>query len=217
MNKQEPPSDATIKIPRSGPFHQYVLQTFAETGHSPTLEHIRDRFSLRTLSEADAMVAALELAGSIHRNPGDGAITHAYPFSNEPTAHRVLLAGGPQVYAMCAIDALGMPFMLRRDADIVSTCARCGVEVRVEVRSGRVTAYAPSDVTVWLGEMSEGCVAATDLCPDLNFFCSPVCVDAWTIVRPDTRGERLNFDEALTRGRQVFEGLLYGTDDCCAE
>lgn len=206
-----------VSIPRGDALHQFVLETFAATGQSPTLEQIRERFSLRTLSEADAMVAALERAGSIHRNPGDGAITHAYPFSNEPTAHRVRLADGPEVFAMCAIDALGMPFMLRKDADVLSTCVGCGAEVRVNVRDGHVTAHTPPDVAVWLGEMSEGCVAATDLCPDLNFFCSPACIDAWTSAHPEKHGQRLNLDEALTRGRQVFEGLLYGTDGCCAE
>lgn len=209
MSEQQPPPDATIKIPRGGPLHQFVLETFAATGQSPTVEQIRDRFSLPTLSEADAMVAAVERAGSIHRDPGDGAITHAYPFSNEPTSHRVRLAGGPEVFAMCAIDALGMPFMLRRDADIISLCAGCGTEVRVEVRGGHVTAYAPSDVTVWLGEMSEGCVAATDLCPDLNFFCSTACIDAWISAHPGKLGERLDFEDAVSRGRHLFESLLY--------
>lgn len=213
----KPASVTTVSIPRGDGLHQFVLETFAATGQSPTLEQIQERFSLRTLSEADAMVAALERVGSIHRNAGDGAITHAYPFSNEPTAHRVRLAGGPEVYAMCAIDALGMPFMLRKDADIVSACPECDMEVRVEVRGGHVTAHRPSDVAIWLGEMSEGCVAATDLCPDLNFFCSPTCIDAWTIAHPAKHGERLNFDEAVTRGRQAFEGLLYGTGDCCTE
>ena len=116
---------------------------------------------------------------------------------------------------MCAIDALGMPFMLRKGADIASSCAGCGTEVGVEVRGGHVTAYAPADVVVWIGEMSEGCVAATDLCPDLNFFCSSVCIGAWSRAHPEKRGEQLDFEEAVKRGRQVFEGLLGGSGNCC--
>jgi hypothetical protein len=213
MNRREPPSDAIVEIPRGGPLHQFVLEAFAATGHSPTVEQIRERFFLRTLAEADAMVATLERAGSIHRDPGDGAITHAYPFSNEPTTHRVLVAGGPQVYAMCAIDALGMPFMLRRDAEITSACAGCGAEVHADVRGGQVTGYTPSDVTVWLGEMSEDCVVATDVCPDLNFFCSSACVDSWAAAHPEKLGERLSFEDAVSRGRHVFENLLYLESD----
>jgi hypothetical protein len=213
VNQERPPSDAFVKIPRGGPIHQYVLETFAATGHSPTVVQIRERFSLRTLGEADAMIAALQRAGSIHRSEGHGAITHAYPFSNEPTAHHVLLRGGPEVFAMCAIDALGMPFMLRKDADIVSTCAGCRAEVRVAVRDGDVKSYAPIETLVWVGQMSKGCVAATDLCPDLNFFCSSACIDAWTSAHPGKLGERLSFEDAVSWGRQVFEDLLYTDGD----
>ncbi|TAK55090.1 MAG: hypothetical protein EPO22_14870, partial [Dehalococcoidia bacterium] len=66
---------------------------------------------------------------------------------------------------MCAIDALGMPFMLRRDAQIVSSCAGCGADVRVQVRDGAIS-HAPVETMVWVGQMSRSCVAATDLCPD---------------------------------------------------
>jgi len=37
----------------------------------------------------------------------DGQITVAYPFSAAPTRHRVRLGDRVDVYAMCAIDALG--------------------------------------------------------------------------------------------------------------
>ncbi len=205
------------ELPADDDLHRFVLQTFATTGRSPTLEHIQDRFGLPSVDDADRRVSELERRGVIHRNPGDRLITHAYPFSNDTTAHRVRLTGGAEVYAMCAIDALGMPFMLRKDAEIISACAQCGQDVHIYVRDGRVATYAPADVAVWLGEMSAGCVAATDLCPDLNFFCSPTCIDAWTSAHPEKHGERLNFDEALTRGRQVFEGLMYGPDECCSD
>src|SRR5215831_684656 len=107
-------------IPQGGALHRFILETFARTGHSPTLEDIQHKFVLSSIKEADSRVAELERRGSVHRNPGDREITHAYPFSNEPTSHRVQLANGPQVYAMCAIDALGMPFMLKKDAKIRS-------------------------------------------------------------------------------------------------
>jgi hypothetical protein len=42
----------------------------------------------------------------------DGQIRAAYPFSAAPTAIQVSWPGGPQVHAMCAIDALGMSAML---------------------------------------------------------------------------------------------------------
>ncbi len=36
-------------------------------------------------------------------------VSVAYPFSGFPTPHMVTLDGGVRVYAMCAIDALGIP------------------------------------------------------------------------------------------------------------
>lgn len=199
--------DPIVTFPWRDPLHVFVLETFAATGKSPTLEDIRGRFDLATISDAESRVSELERSGAIHRGPGDSLITHAYPFSNEPTAHRVRLAEGPEVYSMCAIDALGMPFMLRRDAEIVSRCAGCGADVQIEVREREIVRHEPAGIVVWLAERVEGCVAATDLCPDLNFFCSPDHLARW---RDDAgaRGEQLTLADALTRGRGVFERLL---------
>jgi len=194
-----------------GDLHRFVLETFATTGRSPTLEEVRRRFSLATVGDAEAMVEELARSGAVHRNPGDRGITHAYPFSDEATAHRVRIAGGPEVYAMCAIDALGMPFMLRRDADIASACESCGADVTVAVRDGRAASWAPDGIMVWMKEAGAGCVAATDLCPDLNFFCSPACASAWAAAHPEQHGEQIGLAEALARGRQVFEALLFGS------
>lgn len=201
-------SKEIINLPAGDPLHVFILESFARTGRSPTLAQIRERFQLSSLAEAEQMVSALERSGAIHRNPGDPLITHAYPFSNEPTAHRVRLADGPEVYSMCAIDALGMPFMLHRDADIASRCEGCGADVRVSVRGSEIASYEPAGIAVWLAERGEGCLAATDLCPDLNFFCSMEHVTRWASDHPQKQGQRLTLEEGLTRGRQVFERLL---------
>jgi hypothetical protein len=52
-------------------------------------------------------LAALAAADLVHTDPATGRISVAYPFSGRPTSHRVGLAGGPTVSAMCALDALG--------------------------------------------------------------------------------------------------------------
>jgi hypothetical protein len=207
MSRREQARKEIVAFPRRDPLHLFILESFAATGCSPSLEEIRERFELSTLGEAEAQVSALERSGTIHRNPGDTAISHAYPFSNEPTAHRVRLADGPEVYSMCAIDALGMPFMLRRDADIVSRCEGCGADVWIEVRGREIANHEPTDIAVWLAEHRDGCVAATDLCPDLNFFCSPDHLTRWRD-RAGASGAQLSLNEALTRGREIFERLM---------
>jgi len=195
-------------IPQGGPVHRYILATFATTGHAPTLEAIQAQFALASVEEADALVTELEARGCLHRNVGDRGITHAYPFSTEPTPHRVYLAGGPQVYAMCAVDALGMPLMLKRDAEIHSCCRQCQDAVTVHIHHEEVTHRSPAGLVVWLPSVPGKCVAATDLCPSLNFFCSGAHLDQWRAAYPDTHGQTLTLEQALVGGRKTFAPLL---------
>ncbi len=195
-------------IPQGGALHRFILETFARTGHSPTLEDIQRKFALSSIKEADSLVAELERRGSVHRNPGDRAITHAYPFSNEPTPHTVQLVDGPQVYAMCAVDALGIPFMLKKDAEIRSACVQCGGKVQIQVKSEQITQQSPESIVVWFPTVKEQCVAATDLCPDVNFFCSPEHLKQWNTEHPGQSGEMLTLAQALEGGRRTFEPLL---------
>lgn len=50
----------------------------------------------------------------------DGEIAVAYPFSGRPTAHVVRFPSGREVYAMCAIDALGIAAMLEEPITVNS-------------------------------------------------------------------------------------------------
>lgn len=186
---------------------RFVLQTFAATGRSPSLVDIQRRFDLASTDEADTLMRDLETTGSVHRNVGDTAITHAYPFSNEPTVHRVQLADGPEVYSMCAIDALGMPYMLKRDAKVGSVCEQCRSNIIVHVERQQVVSRSPSDIVVWYAAVSDGCVVATDLCPSLNV-CSAAHLDMWRAEHPESDGRMLNFDQAVEAGRSTFENMM---------
>lgn len=200
-------------IPRGGALHRFILEMFAKTGRSPILEDIQREFALSSREEADSLVAELERRGSVHRNPGDREITHAYPFSNEPTPHKVQVVDGPQVYAMCAVDALGIPFMLKKDTEICSACVQCGDEIQIQVKSEQITQQSPEGITVWLPTVKEKCVAATDLCPDINFFCSPAHLKQWNTEHPEQNGQLLTLTQALAYGRKTFEPLLQGATD----
>ena len=61
---------------------------------------------------------------------------------------------------------------------------------------------------VWLPTVPGTCVAATDLCPSLNFFCSAAHLDQWRAAHPDTHGQKLTLEQALAGGRKTFEPLL---------
>ncbi|MBI5287487.1 MAG: hypothetical protein HY873_00775 [Chloroflexi bacterium] len=188
--------------------HRFILDTFTQTGCSPSLLDIQRRFELAAEEDALALLEELEGRGLIHRTAGDRRVTHAYPFSNLPTSHRVRISGGPEVFAMCAIDALGIPFMLKRDAAISSACEQCGSRISVEIAKQTVIASSPAGMVVWVGKVSAGCVPANDLCPDLNFFCAAGDLDAWRMAREEPDGTILTLEQAVVSARRIFEDLL---------
>ena len=113
--------------------HQAVLSAFARSGRPPArseLEHLA-----RSLGASpDAVLAELAGADVLAFAPG-GEIRAAYPFSPARTPIRVSWAGGPVVYAMCAIDALGMSAMLGHPVTI--TAAEPGTGRVITVQIGR--------------------------------------------------------------------------------
>jgi hypothetical protein len=98
-------------------------------------------------------------------------IVSAYPFSAVPTAHQVCLAGRPTLYAMCAIDALGIPCMLGQGASIRSACFLCRTPVTVDIDGGVLQSAYPSTIVIWSSEREGSCVAEAR-CPLMNFFCN---------------------------------------------
>src|SRR6266851_168160 len=82
--------------------YQAVLLHFAATGSPPgpaEVENAARRHGI-TAGQALATLAAADVLGL----DGQGRIRMAYPFSATATPHAVATAGGPCVYAMCAID-----------------------------------------------------------------------------------------------------------------
>ena len=96
--------------------HRAVLRRFLATGAPPTARWVRQA-AAETGLDASA-VDELAAADVVHIS--NGVVTVAYPFSGTPTPHRVKLDGMPAVYAMCAIDALGLPAMADRNGRITS-------------------------------------------------------------------------------------------------
>ncbi|WP_328611252.1 alkylmercury lyase family protein [Amycolatopsis sp. NBC_00345] len=162
---------------------QAVLRSFAATGRPPAKETL-DRVA------ADGSLTAAEVLSALHR--GDyarldtaGRIVAACPFSPEPTRHRVTLPGGRTVFAMCAIDALGIPAMLGTDARIDSA-GLGGHGIVVTVRGAQAEAVC---------------------CGHLNF-ASRSAAGTWTAAHPDVPGTVLELDQAHELGREIFGPLL---------
>jgi Alkylmercury lyase len=155
-----------------------------------------------------------------------GAIRAAYPFSARPTVHVVDIDGGASVYAMCAVDALGMSAMLRRRVVIHSAEPDTGAPITVAVHSRRST-WSPRTTVVVVGATRSATVcnppgegpdggdaaahlgAAADIsCDVMNFFTGPGGAAGWLAVHPEISGEVLSRKQALRLGIALFGHLL---------
>ncbi len=79
-----------------------------------------------------------------------GQIRAAYPFPAASTGHLVAIDAGPTVYAMCAIDALGIAAMLDRNITITSADPVTGAQIAVSIQRGQAT-WRPGSAVVFVG------------------------------------------------------------------
>jgi hypothetical protein len=136
--------------------HQRVLRAFAETGQPPSAAELEEAAAPHGVSGPEVM-RQLHAADFL-RLDACGAISAAYPFSPAPTLHLVTISGGPQVYAMCAIDALGIAAMLGKTVTISSSEPGTGAPVTVTVpAAGGAAAWEPGTAVVFYGQQETAC------------------------------------------------------------
>ncbi|MGX1953754.1 alkylmercury lyase family protein [Streptomyces sp. CB02115] len=125
-----------------------------------------------------------------------------------PTPHRVTIAGGVQVWSMCAIDALGIPAMLGRDAVITSVDPVTRERVTVTSENGRMV-WEPATSVVFVGRRG-GCSgpAAEVCCDTLNFFASSASARTWVKQHPGVKGRIMDRARAEEVGQATFGPLL---------
>lgn len=188
-----------------------VLLGFAAFGAPPSVTEIAASTGL----DRDAVRAALaRLAGrDIIVLDADGRLAAAYPFSAEPTPHRVTLARfGTTVHALCAIDALGIGGMLGADTLVESRCAETGapVTVRTQDRGFALAALAPADAVVWYGLAYAGGCAARSGCALKLFFRDEAALASWRARNGGHPGYRLSVPVAFRLALALFAPMLGG-------
>jgi hypothetical protein len=109
---------------------------------------------------------------------------------------------------MCAIDALGIPFMLGEATEVVSRDPLTGEEIRIWVEPGGAVRWEPEGAAVFAGsDRCEGPASAV-CCSFVNFFASRESAERYLRETPAVQGEVLSIPEAVEAGRTVFGGLL---------
>jgi hypothetical protein len=185
--------------------HQAVLRSFVCTGAAPDMSsltrHARPFDVSQVLAElADGDFVCLDQAGQI---------TAAYPFSAVPTRHRVRISGKATVFAMCAIDALGISAMVGRPVVIESADPSTSEAVTVKVdRPG--SRWDPATAVVYVGRAGGVCTgpSASVCCGHMNFFATRAAASAWAASHPEISGGILSQTRALQTGIDIFGQLL---------
>ncbi len=186
---------------------RYVLRHFADTGRAPGLAELRRELQLPAEEVAAAILTRLHESDLIVYDAATTRIAAAYPFSGEPTGHRVEI-GTRSLHALCAIDALGIPFMLDAPGVIRSECFWCHAPVEVHVAGGKIRTHRPAGVVAWYPDKDSCGCTATSRCIMINFFCSEDHLAAWRDGNPGEQGTALSLEEAVEDGRMIFENLL---------
>lgn len=89
--------------------------------------------------------------GTMERDPDTGELVAARGLSFTETPHRLTL-DGRQLYAFCAVDAVGIPAALEADARVESRCHTCGTPLTLTLAVGVVT-EASAGTVVWATEL----------------------------------------------------------------
>jgi hypothetical protein len=195
-----------------------VLRSFAGSGAPPSAASL-DEVAAPFGADGREVLARLHAADFL-RLDAAGGISAAYPFSGVPTPHLVRIEGGPAVFSMCAVDALGIAAMLGTPVTISSAEPGTGTLITVTVpASGASAVWEPSGTVVFSGQQT-GCgsgsspgavmpsVAADTCCGVINFFTSRKSARAWAAARPQVTGRTLSQEDALAIGIQTFGHLL---------
>jgi alkylmercury lyase-like protein len=180
--------------------HRSILGEFLATGRAPDLEWLWHN----GISEEDLRRLATE---DLVQRDDAGAVVVAYPFSGRSTPHRVELAGGPAVSAMCALDALGIPQLAGRDGVVESVDPVTGEPIRVEVAGG-IWRWQPAATVVLVARSDAGGPVFCCSCPHINFHTGAGSARSYVDGHPGLSGEVLDQRAAVDLADLCFGALL---------
>jgi hypothetical protein len=185
--------------------HQAVLRSFVQTGHAPDVPSLAKHAAPSSVCQVLAELAE----GDFLCLDDAGQITAAYPFSALPTRHQVRIADNATVFAMCAIDALGISAMVGLPVAIESADPSTGEPVTVKVDEASST-WDPATAVVYVGRTDGECAgpSASVCCGYINFFATRAASAAWAASHPQITGGIVGQDRALQVGIGIFGQLL---------
>ena len=196
-------SDAMPQLERAvRRLHRGLIEAVLAPGSIPSVSELSAR--LETSEEAlRTELATLAAADYLSLDEG-GQVSCLYPFSPTPTSHVVVIDGQPR-YAMCAIDALGIPAMLGQELGIEGRCAVCNAPMTLTIAPGEIVSAAPPAALI-VARRDEAEPAFAACCPFTVFVCGQPHAEQFMRRIPGTHA--LPLAEALTEAEKIFADLL---------
>jgi hypothetical protein len=182
--------------------HRAILTGFAEHGAPPAREELG---GLAEGGDFDAALARLVRDDLVV--PGaDGGVVGAYPFTLEPTPHRLSLRGHT-INAMCALDAVAVGPMFDCPVVIDSHCHVTGAATRLRMDGERVLEARPSaQIRIGIRWRSPQVCAAHSLCREMVFLADAAVAAQW---QGDADAAAvLGLEEAIALGAAFFRPLV---------
>ncbi len=196
-------------LPEENRVRRFILTRAPILGRLPFLTEVEEYFTQIPDDRIRTILLRLDQLDVIHLNNNQTAIAAAYPFSGLSTSHMVVFKkeAFKSLYAMCAIDALGVGFMFNCDVVIESNCFHCNERIRIVIKNNEIVSLNPEELVVW-GDMEYSNCAAVSVCKNINFFSSNNHYTKWQRKIPNRRGSLLQIQEALYLGKMFFERRL---------
>ncbi len=179
----------------------WIAKYYLEHNFFPSEETISKElnFDLKTLREI--------LYSS--RNKGvltfdkENKITGAYGVSSLPTSHSFSI-NDRKIHVWCAIDSLGIPFVLNKDAKIQSKCLHCKDLIDITIHGDKLEKFDPK-VMVFVGFSGEvQKKISEDFCPYINYFCSTEHLQEWKKKHHAVKGVDLTLLVAVQLSKSIF-------------
>ncbi|MFY1573280.1 alkylmercury lyase family protein [Verrucosispora sp. WMMD703] len=180
------------------------MASFATTGAPPPTSQLADSARAHGVDLPDTL-RELSHTELVFTDPDTSVVTGAVPFAAGASPHRVRIASGPQAFANCAIDALGIAAMLNRDIDITSTDPHSGEPITATSRTGQWI-WHPQTAVVFVGSRGTGPITQS-CCPVINFFTNTDHATAYQH-RHDLSGVVLTMPQAVRAGALIFGDLM---------
>jgi predicted transcriptional regulator len=119
----------------------FIMDRIIQSGAPVNINSLKQSEELKHLN-IETIINNLTTKKAIVQD-SEGNINFVYPVSALPTNHHVVLEDGRALYAMCAVDALGVALTFKQDTKISAKCSHCGETVTVEVQEEKIVKLHP--------------------------------------------------------------------------